>query len=45
MPTPICAATLDALIALRWLAEQDAEDRAKIGEAIARLLADLPKHR
>jgi hypothetical protein len=44
-PVTFNAPILDTLIALRWLAEHDATDRAKVGDAIGRMLADLAQHR
>jgi hypothetical protein len=45
VPTPVCASVLDTLVALRWLDDRDAADRAKVGDAIGALLSDLAKHR
>jgi hypothetical protein len=42
---PVGGCILTTLIELRWLAENDAEDRTKIGEAISRMLLDLARHR
>ena len=39
-PVPVDAATIDFLVRTRWLAECDADDRRKIGDAIARMLKD-----
>jgi hypothetical protein len=43
-PVVFGEAVLDTLVALRWLREDEAEDRAKVGEAIAALLTDLAQH-
>jgi hypothetical protein len=39
------AAVLNALIALGWLKECDAGDRAQVGRAIAAVLTELAEHR
>jgi hypothetical protein len=39
-PVTVDGAILDLLVRFNWLAEGDATDRVKIGEAIARLLRD-----
>jgi hypothetical protein len=43
--TPISAAVIDMLVGLRWLAEDDVADRARIGEALGRMALDLAEHR
>jgi len=42
-PVPYDATTLDYLIALGWLKESDSKDRRKIGDGIARALAESAK--
>jgi hypothetical protein len=40
-PVPYSDDVVDALIDLGWLAMSDSEDRAKVGDAISRMLADI----
>ena len=44
-PVPVCGSVLDVLVELRWLGDKDAADRAKVGLAIASMLADLARHK
>jgi hypothetical protein len=44
VPVPIGEAVFDTLVALNWLRDGDAADRAKVGEAIGAMLCDLAKN-
>jgi hypothetical protein len=44
VPVPVGEAVFDTLVALNWLRDGDAANRAKVGEAIAAMLCDLAKN-
>jgi hypothetical protein len=44
-PVPVCGSVIDSLVGLHWLYEHEAEDRTRIGNAIAAMLLDLAEHK